>query len=165
MKCNLLSIGQLVEKSLSVIMKHEALELFGTQNNLALKSPLSKNRTFKTMIGSTEVQCLKIVVDHKHSWLWHMRSGHLNIRSRNQVITQDMLTGIPSLVMHGKICEGFLAGKQSIKSFTSTMTMRPYYILEVVHSDACGPFKDHNISENKYYVSFGNEYSRKIWIY
>ncbi|XP_050897252.1 uncharacterized protein LOC127104078 [Lathyrus oleraceus] len=41
MKCNL-SVGQLVVKVFSVIMKDEDLELFDTQNNLVLKSPLSK---------------------------------------------------------------------------------------------------------------------------
>ena len=60
-KCNLLSVGQLVEKSFSVVMKDGVLRLFDTKNNLVLKSPLSKNRTFKTMINSTKVQCLKIV--------------------------------------------------------------------------------------------------------
>lgn len=69
MKCNLLSVRQLVEKGFSVIMKDGALELFETHNNLVLKYPLSKNRTSKTLISSTEVQCLKTIVDHKHSWL------------------------------------------------------------------------------------------------
>ena len=73
MKCDFLSVRQLVEKGFSVIMKDGALELLDTQNNLVLKSPLSKNRTFKTMISSTEVQCLKVIVDHKHSWMWHLR--------------------------------------------------------------------------------------------
>ena len=50
MKCNLLSVGQLVEKGFSVVMKDGVFKLFDTQNNLVLKSPLSKNRTFKTMI-------------------------------------------------------------------------------------------------------------------
>ena len=52
-KCNLLSVGQLVERSFSIFMKDGVLRLFDTKNNLVLKSPLSKNRTFKTMINST----------------------------------------------------------------------------------------------------------------
>ena len=87
MKCNLLSVGQLDEKGFSIVMKDGALKLFDTKNNLVLKSPLSKNRTFKTMISSTEVQCLKTVVGHKDSLLWHLRFGHLNFRSLNQLIT------------------------------------------------------------------------------
>lgn len=52
-KCNLLSVGQLVQKGFSVVMKEGSLELFDTQNNLVLKYPLSKNMKFKTMINST----------------------------------------------------------------------------------------------------------------
>ena len=124
MKCNLLSVGQLVEKGFSVVMKDGVFKLFDTHNNLVFKSPLLKNLTFKTLISSTEVQCLKTVVDHKDSWLWHLRFGHLNFRSLNQLITQDMVTGIPSLEMPDKLCEGCLVGKQSRNSFVSTMPMR-----------------------------------------
>ena len=105
-------------------MNDGALKLFDTKNNLVLKSPLSKNETFKTMISLTEVQCLKTVVDHKDSWLWNLRFRHLNFQSLNQLITQDMVTGIPSLEMPEKLCESCLVGKQSINSFVSTMPMR-----------------------------------------
>lgn len=94
-----------------MVMKYGALEIFYIHNNLVLEFPLSKNRTFKTMTSSTEVQCLKTVVDHKNSWLWHLRFGHLNFRSLNQLINQDMVTSIPSLEMSDKLCEGFLVGK------------------------------------------------------
>ncbi|XP_050916822.1 uncharacterized protein LOC127131996 [Lathyrus oleraceus] len=66
-KCNLLSVGKMVEKGFSVIMKDRLLELFDTQNNLVLKSPMLENMTFKTIINSTYVQWIKIVVDHKNS--------------------------------------------------------------------------------------------------
>ena len=56
-KYDLLSVGQLVEKGFSIFMKDGVLKLFDTKNNLVLKSPLSKKRTFNTMISSTEVQC------------------------------------------------------------------------------------------------------------
>ena len=69
MNCKLLCVGQLVVKGSFVVMKDGAFKLFDTQNNLTLKFPLSKNGIFKTMICSAEVQCLKTVVDHKHSWL------------------------------------------------------------------------------------------------
>lgn len=62
MKCNLLSVRQLFEKGFSVVKKDGVLEQFDTQNSLVLKSSMSKNVTLKTMISSTEVQCLKTVV-------------------------------------------------------------------------------------------------------
>lgn len=51
MKYNLLSVGQLVENSFSVVMKDGALEMFEAHNSLFLKSLMSKNMTFKTMIS------------------------------------------------------------------------------------------------------------------
>lgn len=45
-KWNLLSVGQLVENGFSMVMKDRALKLFDIQNNLVLKSPSLKNRTF-----------------------------------------------------------------------------------------------------------------------
>jgi len=38
MKCNLMSIGQLVEKGFSVTMDDESLKLFDAKKNLVLKS-------------------------------------------------------------------------------------------------------------------------------
>src|ERR1043165_8044838 len=76
-----------------------------------------------------------------------------------------MVTRIPSLEMPEKLCEGCLVRKQSRNSFISTMPMRSSCILEVEHSDVCGPFEEHIIGGNKYFVSFVDEFSRKLWIY
>ena len=89
----------------------------------------------------------------------------MNFRSLNQLITQDMVTGIPSLEMPEKLCEGFLVRKQSINSLVSTMPMRSSCILKVVYLDVCGPFEEHTIGGNKYFVLFVDEFSRKLWIY
>lgn len=139
-------------------MKNGALESFNTQNNLVLKSPLTKNRTFQTMISPTEVYCLKIVVDHKYNWSWNLRYDHLNFRSLNQY----MVIGKPSLVMPDELCDNCLLGKQSRKSFISTMSMRSFCILEVVHSDVCDSFEDYTIVVNRNFVSFIYEYSQKL---
>lgn len=111
------------------------------------------------MISSSEVQCLKTFVDHKNSWSWHLRFGHLNFKSLNQLITKDMVTSIPSLKMPDKLCECCLVGKKSRKYFVSTMPMRSSCILEIVRLDVCGPFEEHTIGGNCYFVSFVYDYS------
>lgn len=89
----------------------------------------------------------------------------MKFRSLNQLITQDMVIGILSLDMPNKLYEGCLVKKQSIKSFVSTMPMISSRILEVVHSDICGPFEEHTIGGNMYFVSFIDEFSQKLWNY
>ena len=38
-------------------------------------------------------------------------------------------------------------------------------ILEIVHSDVCGPMSTISLSGYAYYVSFIDDFSRKTWIY
>ena len=38
-------------------------------------------------------------------------------------------------------------------------------ILDIVHSDVCGPMTATSLSGYVYYVSFIDDYSRKTWIY
>lgn len=81
MKCNLLSIRQLVEKGYTVIMgNNDRAELFDNHNKLILRSKISKNRTFQVSLEEIEnLHCLT-TVKKEESWLWHLHSGHLNFR-------------------------------------------------------------------------------------
>ena len=38
-------------------------------------------------------------------------------------------------------------------------------ILEIVHSDVCGPMSSSSLSKYVYYVSFIDDFSHKTWIY
>ena len=38
-------------------------------------------------------------------------------------------------------------------------------VLDIVHSDVCGPMSTASLSGYVYYVSFIDDYSRKTWIY
>lgn len=53
MKCNLLSIGQLIEKGFTVVMgNHDRVEVFDNNKRLILRSKTSKNRTFQACMDA-----------------------------------------------------------------------------------------------------------------
>lgn len=54
-KCNLFSLGQLVEKGFSVVMKYQNLKMYDSDQNLILKAPLLRNKTFQVDIKVAEV--------------------------------------------------------------------------------------------------------------
>ncbi|XP_019425045.1 PREDICTED: uncharacterized protein LOC109333918 [Lupinus angustifolius] len=69
LKYNLLSIGQLVQKGFTAIMKNGRCELFDAEKRLILRSKLTKNRTFQVNIRAVEVQYLDAMDSTKESWL------------------------------------------------------------------------------------------------
>ena len=55
-------------------------------------------------------------------------------------------------------------GKNTKKIFPSTES-KAKGILEIIHSDVCGPMSSNSISGYAYYVSFIDDFSRNTWIY
>ena len=57
-----------------------------------------------------------------------------------------------------------MKGKKTKKKFPSSES-KAKGILEIIHSDVCGPMSSSSLSKYVYYVSFINDFSRKTWIY
>ena len=57
-----------------------------------------------------------------------------------------------------------MLGKNAKKSFPRSIT-RSKEILELIHSDVCGPMSSPSLNGYLYYVIFIDDYSRKTWIY
>ena len=113
MKCNLMSIGQLVEKGFSVSMEGESLKLFDPKKKLVLKSTLSKNRTYRCNISSDKMMCMSATIIEDAEALWHLRYGHLNFRSLSELSSKDLVHGLPKLSVKKSICEICMKSKQS----------------------------------------------------
>ena len=64
-----------------------------------------------------------------------------------------------------KRCVHCLAGKQKRVSFHSHPPLRKSELLELVHSDLCGPFKVKSKGGALYFVTFIDDHSPKIWVY
>ena len=64
-----------------------------------------------------------------------------------------------------KRCVHCLAGKHKRVSFHSHPPSRKSELLELVHSDLCGPFKVKSKGGALYFATFIDDHSRKIWVY
>jgi transposase InsO family protein len=92
-----------------------------------------------------------------------MRLAHLHYRSLPTL--GKMVTGLPKIhVEHDGICRGCTLGNNSKGSFLSNDN-RSKGILDLVHTDLCGPMTVYSLSEYLYYVIFIDDHSRKTWIY
>ena len=65
---------------------------------------------------------------------------------------------------HDGTCRGCALGKNAKKSFQDNES-KSKEILDIVHSDLCGPMKVSSLGGYHYYVTFIDDYSQKTWIY
>jgi hypothetical protein len=95
--------------------------------------------------------------------LWHTRYAHINYQSLP--FLRKMVEGIPELkCTHEGICKGCALGKNIKKPFPSSNN-RSKETLDIIHSDVCGPMPVKSLGGALYYVTFIDDYSRKMWLY
>ena len=92
--------------------------------------------------------------------LWHQRLGH--IREKGLRALQGK--GMTNFTLDFDLCEHCIYGKQNRVRIASGPT-RAKGILELIHSDVFGPVPVPSLGKSVYYVSFIDDFSRKIWIY
>lgn len=95
--------------------------------------------------------------------LWHRRLSHVSEKGLNCLARKKLLPGTTSGML--KRCVHCLPGKQNRVSFHKHPPLKKADVLELVHSDVCGPLKVRSLGGALYFVTFIDDYSRKVWVY
>ncbi|GAA0173161.1 transmembrane signal receptor [Lithospermum erythrorhizon] len=169
LKTNLLSVGQLQEKGLSIVFKNGKCCVFHPTRGEIVQTNMKANRMFMLIsevqiCSDAEGGCLQATV-RENTELWHQRLGHLNYKSLCNLQGKKMVTGMPEIKNDGLVCTHCLSGKQTRVSIPKEATWRASKPLELIHSDLCGPITPTSNSGKRYFLSFIDDYSRKCWIY
>uniref|UniRef100_A0AAV1UQ06 Integrase catalytic domain-containing protein n=1 Tax=Peronospora matthiolae TaxID=2874970 RepID=A0AAV1UQ06_9STRA len=100
------------------------------------------------------------------SYLWHLRLGHIGHRGLDAIVKQNLGVGIDiTSVGKWELCNGCALGKQTRVSFQSTTRKPANDLLDVVHSDVCGPMQTSTFSNKRYFVTFIDDKSRFCTVY
>jgi len=76
-----------------------------------------------------------------------------------------MIMGVPKFEIPSTVCGTCLLGKQPRNAFSSSTASRSKELINVVYSDVCGPLEVPSLGGNKYFISFVDKFSRKLWLY
>ena len=104
--------------------------------------------------------------DENSLTLWHLRLGHLNNQDVKKLSNENMVKG---LKVNSKDvpadCEGCLLGKQSRLPFPKKSSGKKAKILDLVHSDVCGPMSIPSVGGSLYFVTFIDDHSNFTWVF
>jgi len=106
MKCNLLSIGQLVHKGYNVFFENDVCTIMdrAPSKQCIVEVKMTRNRMFplriradlknKEVIAAVTQEAFQSVPKDEN-WLWHLRFGHLNFGGLNLLSRKGMVRGLP----------------------------------------------------------------------
>ena len=93
---------------------------------------------------------------------WHRRLAHVHYRVLPLAI--KAVEGLLEiLAKHDGVYKVCAKGKNTKKTFPSSEN-KAKGILEIIHSDVCGPMSSNSLSGYANYVSFIDDFSRKTWV-
>lgn len=135
-KKNLLSVSALEDKGFRVTFMEGKALLWHKDSSLesAIEIGVRVGGLYK-LLGHL-IQALVHKTDNLYE-LWHRRFGHLHYGALPKL--QNSVTGMPDILNdHDGVCRGCVLGK-NVKSFFPSSSRRSKGILDLVHSDICGP--------------------------
>ncbi|KAM8718685.1 hypothetical protein ACLKA7_001404 [Drosophila subpalustris] len=157
--CRASTKGNTKNKGLEVRFRKNDAVIMKNNNEVLLRAERYGNLYYV----DTEQQQVNQIIDDKQKDinLWHYRMGHVNER--------DLMSMAKSGKVHGlninagtrmSQCEVCISEKQAASSYKSATEKRTSDLLEIVHSDVCGPMRTNSISGRKYFVTFIDDFSR-----
>ena len=166
LKNNLLSIGQLQERGLAILIQHEKCRIYHPERGLIIQSEMSANRMFflLAMPQPSKVACFHTTTQDM-SQLWHRRYGHLSYKGMRTLQFKKMVHGLPQLDVPTTVCKDCMIGKQQRNSFPNKSIWRASQKLQLIHADLCGPITPISNSNKRYTICFIDDFSRKTWVY
>jgi len=158
MSCNILTLGQLLEKGHTIHMTDLSLVLRDKDNKRIANVKMSKNMMFTLNIKNDMSQCLRACMDNS-SWSWHLRFRHLNFGGLNLLSRRLMVYGLPHIDHLDQLCEGCVISLHSRTSFPKAVIYRAKKPLELIHSNVCGLITPHSYSNHQYFVIFIDDFT------
>nr|GEV40830.1 hypothetical protein [Tanacetum cinerariifolium] len=171
---NLLSLSHMCNKKNSVLFTDSGCFVIShfkltNESQVLLKVPRKNNMysvDMKNIVSKESLTCHVAKATHDESILWHRRLGHVNFKTINKLVKEDLVRGLPTKRFENdQTCVAFLKGKQhkaSCKSKNQNFITQPLFML---HMDLFGPTSMRSLMNKKYCLVVTDDYSRFTWVF
>ena len=163
---NLFSISKATEQGLKAVFS-KALCLLMADKGVVKAQGLRTGNLYHLKCKIVHAKNNGLVAQHENMLeVWHRRLGHLNERHLQLLHNKKLVDGL-DFGSSGSLdfCKGCVLGKQHKLPFLSDGAKRATATLELVHSDVWGPARTTSAGGAKYFVSFIDDFSRKVFVF
>lgn len=161
---NLLSVRQLLEHDYSLHFENRECRISDSKGSLVAVVKMAKNKSFPLSLHY-EKNLNLMAKEEGESGLWHKRLGHLNYNSLRLLSQKNMVFGQPTIEKKKEVCEGCVFGKHHRQPFPKEGARRAKEVLELVHTNGCGPIRTLSHAQNRYFILFIDDLTRMTWVY
>ncbi|KAK3040178.1 hypothetical protein RJ639_028428 [Escallonia herrerae] len=163
LKKNLISLGTLDSINCSISIKGGVMKV--SKCAMVIMKGQKIGNLYKlmgeTVIGGASVST-HAGSSNDNFELWHKRLGHLSEGGMLELHKRKLLQGVKSCKLD--FCKFCVFGKQKRVSFKAA-SHTSKGVLDYVHSDVWGPIRHISNGGARYFVTFIDDFSRKVWVY
>ena len=147
-----------------VIKKDKVFICFGNIIDGLYIITLDKHELYNSELdNNSHVESLKRTFPStSDAYLWHLCLGHINWNRIQRLVKDGLLE--PLYFNEFTVYESCLEGKMTKRSFNAKGN-RAKDLLELVHSDVCGPMSVQARGGYEYFITFTNDHSRFGYVY
>ncbi|KAJ9547192.1 hypothetical protein OSB04_019735 [Centaurea solstitialis] len=161
---NVLSFDLLVDQGFYYKYSYKMLTVFKDNIFYFKATPVNGLYTVNLQDNSSEIYHIskrsKDIEDQ--TYLWHCRLGHINKKRIELLLKGGFLGNFDYKPFDN--CESCLSGKMTKQPFNSE-NERATDLLEIIHTDVCGPFSHVARGGYRYFITFTDDFSRYGYVY
>ena len=166
---NLVSVSRLDNLGFSIKVAHGVFTLY--RNDYFYGSGILFDSLYKFNLDAKFSESLfnvesrgikRSAINESSAFLWHQRLGHISKERIKRLIKNEILPQLDFSDLD--VCIDCIKGKQTKHTLKKPAT-RSTQLLELIHTDICGPFDAPSWSGEKYFITFIDDYSRYGYTY
>jgi len=166
-KRNLLSVSKITDKGKTVIL-HDSEATIRTINNEIIARAFKENGLYVIQGDCSENKIKPEVfqINQKPMEVWHKRFCHVNENFLRTMVKNDLVKGLDlSLSKKQDLCDDCCITKSTRATHKRLTEKNSRKLLELVHTDICGPIQVDSCGGARYFLTFIDDFSRKIVVY
>ena len=164
---NLLSVQKIISKGYKVNFTEKDCHITQGTKVVAFAT---KDEDGLYRISAKENNVVNLATQCKNencATLWHRRLGHRDNAAINMMYNNGLVRGLKLDDCHknNSFCKSCIKGKMSQTKFPKKSLHQSKHILDLIHSDICGPMEKATPSGKRYYITFIDDYSKYCHTY